>query len=295
VPHGDYVIRVYKTAQRRPEHPLLIADWTHGVLSRTSFSVLSSNLANEERRLDPPPADSTLFAAELISVEDTDLTVSIDLQPAPRLRGSALFEGARQEPSEADRLKVSITLDSVDGRVSESLPRGWLARDNTFETYGAPPGRYLIRVNGLPAGWTVKAASYSGHDLLTSPFNLGRDMDIRVMFTDKSSTLLGTVRSDAGDDASDAFVVVFPVDTSRWTDAGSSPRGFFLARATRKATYSIADVPEGDYFVAAVPASVARYWQAPATLQRVAAFASRVRIASGQTLTQALRLATSPR
>jgi hypothetical protein len=137
-----------------------------------------------------------------------------------------------------------------------------------------------------PAGWTFKGAICDGRDVSTMPLALeGADVSgVDIVFTDRAIALSGTVTGASGADA-DATVLLFPTDSQRWTDNGPDPRQMKTARATATGTFTFSNVPEGDYFVTAVPDIVAGDWPDPALLQSLRGRATRITLNDGDTKT----------
>jgi hypothetical protein len=147
----------------------------------------------------------------------------------------------------------------------------------------------VLRVDGLPKGWTVKSAMVGGVDMLDRPVALeGRDIDGLVLtLTEHPSSLSGTVRGAQGQADETAAVVLFPADTA-WTNLGPSPRRVRLARPNRAGAFQIGGVPPGDYYVVAIEEVAAGAWQAPEVLQRLSQIATRVTVGDRQTASVSL-------
>ena len=76
-----------------------------------------------------------------------------------------------------------------------------------------------MRVGGL-AGWYLKAVEADGQDTTDGPLTVAPGTElagVRVLLTQASTKLMGSVRNDCGEAVLDAVVVVFPDDEARWT------------------------------------------------------------------------------
>jgi hypothetical protein len=288
VPSGQYIIRTITTprppAEPAPPPPTLE---TGGM--RTTLAAGPA----------PPPLvtmEPTWWAAVPVSVSEKDTTgVTVTLQPGVRVTGRVEFEGTATRPTGAELRASRVSMDPADGRIIgyASAYQAQIDPGGRFYTVGLMAGRYFLRADAPPRGWTIKSAMVGGRDILDSPLALeSSDVDgLVITFTDRPSGLGGTVRNARGQPDAGATVLVFPV-TGAWTDLGSSPRRLKSARTLRNGTFSLPGLPAGEYFVVAIDDELASNWQDPAFLQRLARVATRVTIAAGQTLMQDLSTAT---
>jgi hypothetical protein len=110
-------------------------------------------------------------------------------------------------------------------------------------------GPSRLEVNGLPEGWAVKAILLDGEDVTDDLFDIsGKTGTIRVVLTDRPTSLSGTVQSDR--DTRDHNVLVFAEDATKWT----FPSRFVRAtRADADGRFEIRGLPPGErYLVAAL-------------------------------------------
>jgi hypothetical protein len=119
--------------------------------------------------------------------------------------------------------------------------------------------------------------------------SLAREFDdVVVTLTDKRTRITGLVRGGRGEVLSG--VLAFPVDRTRWIDYGWSPARLRTAIAGSDGRYAIERLPEGEYFVIAVPASMISAWTDPSFLATAAPLATRVSLRWGDTRAQDLAL-----
>ena len=268
VPPGQYLIRAL-TTPRPPEEP-------------------------------PPPAgtpapaplvpvDPVLWTETAVSVGSTDTTgVAVSLRPGLRVTGRTEFTGSAPRPSAAELRSIVIVMDSADGRTT-ALPTGYRAQidsEGRFYTIGLPAGRYLVRIDRPPRGWTVKAAMVNGRDICDVPIALVNDdvSGLVLTFTDRPATISGAIRDSQGRPDEEAIALIFPAD-GNWIDQGPNPRRFRGIRADSSGAFSTAGLPPGEYFAVAINDAIASNWQDPAFLQKLARVATRVVLADGQALT----------
>ena len=234
-----------------------------------------------------PPAPS-FFAEVPISVGPADVNdVSVVLEPGARLSGRVVFEGAKPAPPAAQISRIALTIRPVTGTVQGGEAR--VDDTGSFETAGHPPGRYLIAVTSPGPDWTLASVRVAGVDAAGDAFALGSSHvnDVVVTFTDKVTTLSGTVRAEDTSGDPEATVVVMPADVRAWMASGMSPLRVATTAASASGTYQVSIPLPGDYLVVAVPPDVVPEVD-PDFVARFASAAVRVSIAAGETRTQAL-------
>jgi hypothetical protein len=243
----------------------------------------------------PPPAEPTQWALMPITVGDRDITdLAVALKAGLAMSGRVEFAGSRPAPPADQIQRMSITLQSAEGRTSSPIATpGRAAADLSFRTAGYPGGRYVAAVTTLPAGWTLKSVMSGGRDVSVEPLEL-TDADVKdavITFTDLTTELSGTVTGPRGPDAN-AEVVVFPADSVAWKDIGVVARRGRNVRPSKAGVFSISGLPPGAYFVAAVPVASIGDWQDPLFLDKLVATATRVSLGDGEKKTVDVKLLT---
>jgi Carboxypeptidase regulatory-like domain len=238
-------------------------------------------------------SDPALTGTATFVINDRDIDgLLLPLRPGARVSGRVTFEGGIT-PTTALVAATSVYLDRLDARLSRVEPArpGPLGQ---FTTTSLPAGKYRVRVGAIPAGWMFNGAMYEGHDLADEPFEL-ESTDITgvvVTFTTRVTRLSGAVRSERGRPDPDTSVVIFPTLQSAWTPTIS----IFRMRSVRTSTlgsYTVTNLPPGEYYVAAVPEDQFSGWQDPKRLAELALQATRIRVVEGQTQVQDLRTVRS--
>jgi hypothetical protein len=228
-----------------------------------------------------------------VTVGDTDVNgLNITVRNGFRLSGRATFVGSAPQPAAEVLRRMSATFDPADARplVSLTLGRGQFDDTGELSSYQLPPGRYYIRINNVPAGWTFKSATYNGRDISNTPVMLDRDVaGVSISFTDRPSSLSGQVTNASGQPDSSATVLVFPSDSTAWIDTGSLPHRLRAIRVNAEGRYQTLGLPGGDYFVVAVPEETSANWQNPAVLRELARVAQTTTIGDGDARTLSLK------
>jgi len=275
---GRYVVRAYRVVQAvpfmRPAPP-------------AAGGPPISTVERPPAPIGPPPPP--MFAEAPVTVGSTHVDdVPLVLQPGARLSGRVAFDGATAPPPAARMQQISIGIRPLTGTVPGADAR--VGADGRFTTSGYPPGRYSFSPVTPPGPeWTLASVRVGSVDAAGQAFTLGAAdvTDVVVTFTDKVTTLSGTVRGTDAGMAPDATVVVFPADMQEWLATGMSPRRVATAATSSDGAYQVRLELPGDYMVVAVPPEVAPDVDRE-FVARFAASAVRVSIASGETRTQAL-------
>ena len=140
-------------------------------------------------------------------------------------------------------------------------------------------GATRLEVDGVPDGWAIKAILLDGEDVTDAPFDLsGRTGSLRVVMTDRITSLSGTVQSDRN--RRDHNVIAFPDDSTKW----ASPSRFVRTiRADADGRFQFRGLPPGErYFVAALDYLEAGEEQDRQLLNRLRSRASSVTLGDGE-------------
>lgn len=275
VPAGQYVLKV----QRQGRQPLPPA-----MANNPQFAALMGGRGGPIS-----PSDAlTLYADVPLSVERDVTDLAITLSTGATVSGRVEFVGTAAVPAFN---AVSVALTPMTGQVgaARSSPAG---EDGRFTTQGAAAGRYLINATGRTPGWFAKSAIVNGIDALDQPFELSAENigNVVVTFTDRQSTVSGTVMDGAGAPAQ-GTVIIFPAAHREWIAKGMSARLMRNIRTQPKGTFSIAGLPARDYLIVAVPDDQVPDVQNPTVYDALARAATSLTLSEGDTRTLSIKLA----
>jgi hypothetical protein len=286
VPAGDYTLRLVvmppPTATTIASGPTRAGS---GVVTSTLIDLDATTTASSEQ---------TLWAIAPISVSDTDLTnVNVALRTGVRVSGQLEFDGTTERPAATTLPNIRLSLDAADGQTPDRLGRafGRLDERNRF-LLGGVPGKYFLRIEGLPKGWSLKSAMAGDLDASVTPLELeSTDVtNVVVTLTDRPSSLHGTIQVGSAARPDTAAVVVFPTDPKAWIDTGANPRRLRRLLVTQTGTDHVSDLPPGEYYVVALAEEAIDHFPDPDLLEKLAAFASRVHVGDGEKAVQHVRL-----
>jgi uncharacterized protein (DUF2141 family) len=252
----------------------------------------------------PPNSPDTLYAVADLDTTGIDVTgVVLSLQPGASLSGRAVFvSGDTTPPTDLSRLRVTISPPggtymsssggTVVGNTFNSVPAATIGTDGTFRATGIAPGTYQVRAT-IPADlsqtWSLQSAIAQGRDLLDFPLEVdgGALPDVVLTFSDRRSELTGTLQTSSGGPAPGYFVVAFPVDRTLWT---SLPRRLKSVRPGTDGRFAFADLPAGEYLIAALTDVDPDEWQSSSFLEQLVTAAIKVTIPPGGRVTQDIRV-----
>jgi hypothetical protein len=283
IPPGEYAL----TATKRPRPPIPAELASNPMLQMT----LGSGFG-------PSSQTETLYANARVTVGDSDIAgVTVRMTEGARLIGRVTFEGNAAPPPPAVVATSVVNAISVDG--SQVAPPtaargggpgsrpGQVNQNGEFRTQGYPAGRYLATVTptrDTATPWTLKSIMAGGRDMASEAVHLN-DADITdviVTFTDRVSTLSGSVRTQTGTPATDGFVILFPADYRPWMQSGMAQRRTGVATIGATGAYTIPRLLPGAYLAIAAADAVAADRDDPTFIEAAARLATPVTIAEGQ-------------
>ncbi len=128
-------------------------------------------------------------------------------------------------------------------------------------------GLYMIRASA-PRGWTLRSVYLDGRDVTDQPIEVRSEnvTGLNVIFSDKISSLGGTVRDTRGNPVGDIAVIVFPSDERLWSPQS---RQIAMSRTDAAGAYKLSTIPPGDYLVVAVDDVESGEWFDPTFLEQI--------------------------
>jgi hypothetical protein len=206
-----------------------------------------------------------------------DLTgLTIATSKGGSIRGTVVADGASVPTT-----GLQISMQSLGGALRGNGPPAQVSSAGAFDIAGLA-GSYVLRVERVPDGWTVKSITVNGRDASDLPFEIrGADQLVaRVVLTNRINELTGTVRA-GGQVATNASVVVFPDNPAQWSFPSRRVRS---TRVDKTGLFRVRSVPAGQrYLAVAVDYLEQGEFQDPEFLQRMKARATEITLGEAET------------
>jgi hypothetical protein len=205
---------------------------------------------------------------------------AVPLHRLSRISGRLIGETSPAGRASAEPPRF-VHLQSATGNPWQGQPRSVSTRNvapGEFAIEGIVPGAYVLDGSDS-AGWMVKSVVVQGRDCTNTPIEITEGesiVDVVVTFTSAIPTLTGQVVAGSGSAVSPTGVIIFPVEREQWTNRGLRPARIRSVLASTTGAFQSRALPQGNYYVAAVPAARMHDWREPDFLSRAAAQATRV-------------------
>ena len=241
------------------------------------------------------------FASQELTVDGADIGgIALVLRQAISVSGRLVFESETQKPpASPETIRVAFvqtrTPVEMDGMIflPASLgpaPAVTVRTDGTFTIAAVLPGTYTL--TAAKPGWWLRSAMINGRDVLDIPLEVNESSqdiaDAVLIYTDKRSELSGTLTTASGQPASEFVVIVYPAERAMWRPGARRVRSL---RPASDGAFSTADLPPGEYLIAAITDADPGEWQQPSFLAQLVPASVKVTIAEGQKVRQDLRIA----
>jgi hypothetical protein len=280
VPAGDYTLEA-----RAPASLSGAVNFTDG------SSQLSAGLAGVDAAAIGREAMSGSVPVSVVDHEVTD--IALTLQRSSTIQGHVQFRGAGTPPNADQLSRIPVVAESASG-ASVGAPPGRVGADGHFTINNLLPGRYFVRAGSSPPGWSFASATSNGQDASDVVLELGPGDtidDLVITFTNRPTTLTGTVRDARGGPVSSATVIIFPADRAYLGEYGLNPRRLRNTRVPENGVFGVTGLPAGQYLLVAIDEADANNWQDPARLDAWRTVATRVTLSEAETKVQDLRMA----
>jgi hypothetical protein len=257
-----------------------------------------------------PPAGAAgagpLWWAEapvLVTGDDVDLA-RLTLEPGMTFSGRVVVDdGATSRPPDLAGLRVQLEAELLAAAPSQSrrggapgprfLQPATVGADGSFSMTDLVPDTYRVTVTGgalAGSGWWLRAAIWQGRDLLDAPLRLARGdavSGVALVLSDRRTELSGTLTTAGGAAFPDVFVLAFPADP-----AVRLPRSRRVqaVRPDSSGRFVFANLPAGDYLLAALTDIDDGQWNEPGFFEPLVSVSVRVTLGDGETKVQDLRV-----
>lgn len=223
----------------------------------------------------------------LDGVDQTDLVLAV--RKGPALRGRIVLDDNAGPPISPRDVRIStVPIEFESAPVGGGPSPSVTDEDWTFEVSNQS-GQRLVRPSIRAQGWTLKRITHGSRDMTDGPFDLRKTdiNDVEVLLTSRGPSLSGAVTGAEGKPSTDAAIVVFAADDTKWTDRS---RFVALTRPAPDGRYTVKGLPPEDYLVIALPSVNGSEWQDPQFLENLRSGATPVTLVEGAAAVQDLTM-----
>jgi hypothetical protein len=155
-----------------------------------------------------------------------------------------------------------------------------VSADGTFTSYEMPRGLYRLTVP-VPGGYFVKSVTVQGREMADEMFELKEHLrGVVVTLSERGARVSGAVLDRTGKPDAEASVLLFPADSRQWVDYSAYARRIKDVGSRRNGSFTISDLPSGDFFIIAVPRTAVD-WR-PDFLDAMSKLATRITLGEGE-------------
>lgn len=233
------------------------------------------------------PADPPLWMRSEVEVGTTDAEVAVTLNHGPKVSGAIIADSGSQAWSGV--LVTLVSLPDIPGTSTGNVGTR-TAADGSFEFAYVPAGRYSLTAT-LPNGAKLASAMLDGKDILDYPLEVrdGHDVTgLRARISASPTNISGRVVDQLGRPSPEFSVVVFAAEPE--LRRASTRRNSGLVKIASDGTYTVDNLPPGDYLLAVIVDADPRQLQDRSFLEQVALGAIPLRLTEGQRVVQDLKV-----
>lgn len=236
----------------------------------------------------------TRFATAEVSVTGERVDgLWLTLTSGASARGQIFFE-SQVEPTFTPDAIQPFTMPRGNGlQLPVGRGIGHVNDDWSFEIRGIA-GPQLVRLAGMPQGWTLRTVALAGRDITDTPIVFSRQMPttgLQILLTDRSSTLTGVALDATGRPTTDYTVVIFPEEVNLRVFPSRFVRS---ARPNQEGAFEISGLPASRYLAYAAQAIPRSAWTNLEYLAGLAPAAQPFSLGDGETRHLSLRLRPAP-
>ncbi|MEQ1761110.1 MAG: carboxypeptidase-like regulatory domain-containing protein [Vicinamibacterales bacterium] len=215
-----------------------------------TLTVASGGPGGGRRGGGPPGVSEAEFATMPLLVGSEDLTgIAVVTAKGASLSGTVVVAEEASGELKTSGLQVVAQGTRPDLPGPFTANRNARVGDDAAFVMTGLSGQRLLRLNGLPQGWTLKAVTVDSSDVTDSPMDFrGNEQigNVQIVVTDRVTEVNGKVVS-GGQPARDYSVVLFAEDETKWT----FPTRFVqTARPDQQGLFKIRALPPGERYLA---------------------------------------------
>ena len=182
-----------------------------------------------------------------VIVHGGDMTVpGIEMVQSAAIAGQIELRLTKGGPLKRPPRRIMVTVEPAAPGLSRSIQLG-VRTDVPFAFSNLIPGKYFVRVDGIPSGWSLDSMEIDGADTLDNPIELKEaDAIVNIAIADHGTKIIGTVRDRRMQAAQGAAVIIVPGGVARenW-----SPNRVRETRTSTSGVFSVEGLPAGEYLI----------------------------------------------
>jgi len=286
VPPGDYVLWAVEFPFH-PDRPTAARRDVSGAWGGVRITSLRGGDPG------PPPPGDTRWIKERVVVAADDVDLTLSLGRGARLSGQVVFDGTSAPPPARQLAGMPVRILSADGADLGFVPLSGLEADGRFHLVGVPPGEYELEtsfeLSFRDPAWRLRSITALGNEVTGRPIQVGvQDItDLLVTYTDRKTTIAGTLHDASGQPLAGGSAVVFPTDRSLWRSTLTwSPAR--VGQSVEMGAFDVSVLGAGEYFVAGspkVPSALHQLLRDPDVLDQLSRSAITLRVSEGERVT----------
>jgi len=206
---------------------------------------------------DPGPA---IWGHTSFGVDSRDLSgVVIEPHLSSTINGRVIVDaiGAAVDKQALASASVVLAPTEMPGLRSRALRvPAPIQADGAFHIVGVTPGRYRLEVSVPSPTWSLASVKAGTRDLFEIPFEIAPDDvfdDVVVTLATARQMVTGTLLDRDSHPVGGIRVVVFPADRARWQRESRRIRS---VKTATDGTFSVTDLPVGEYRLGAITTSL---------------------------------------
>jgi uncharacterized protein (DUF2141 family) len=235
----------------------------------------------------PSAQTSAMFGTATVFINGQDVETTVTFQTGVSISGRIALDESQTNPPNMNTIRVSLS------PIASKVPTLGVAAvpvdaSGRFTIKGVTPGRYRLSPN-LPTGWRARSATLQGVDWLDENVEIGAaDVEgVELRLTDRQTEIAGALLDATDRPAQDFFIIVYASDSKYW---GPLSRRVQMTRPGSDGRYKVANLPPGDYYIAALTDVEQNEWLDPAFLTQLVPASTKVALAEGEKKEQSLRI-----
>lgn len=191
------------------------------------------------------------------------LGIALPVMPPIELTGQVTLDSSNH--TKVNLSPVHVTLTMLEDLPGPGMRSAHVEKDGSFSFKHLEPARYVLRATNGPKGTYLKSISVNKQDVTHTGIDLtaGGSGQVDIVFRPGAGSVEGTIEADQNRPSAAATVILIP----ETLDAGGA--GLLFGAGRPGDTFTINNVPPGNYYALAVARYDPAAWQNTAFIREV--------------------------